>query len=102
MGLASPFRRVFQNPTGTIGAAARAMLAFLYSGIPLAPPIAAQPRLLFAPSRVDTAPLLVSSLDTGPHVPSGLDTAPLGLSSSDTVPHVPSRTDTAPSVVSSD
>lgn len=38
IGLAKPYLRLFQNPTGTIGAAARAMLEFLYSGIGASPP----------------------------------------------------------------
>lgn len=33
IGLASPFVRCLQNPTGTVGLAARQMLEFLYSGI---------------------------------------------------------------------
>lgn len=35
IGLASPRMREQQNPTGTVGAPARAMLLFLYSGIAL-------------------------------------------------------------------
>lgn len=40
IGLASPIRRLFQNPAGTVGAAAREMLEFLYSGIAAAAPTA--------------------------------------------------------------
>lgn len=35
IGLLRCSTRLFQNPTGTITAAGRAMVAFLYSGIPL-------------------------------------------------------------------
>jgi hypothetical protein len=41
LGLASDTVREQQNPTGTIGAPARAMLLFLYAGIALASPAAA-------------------------------------------------------------
>jgi len=46
LGLARATVRLFQNPTGTIGAAARAMLEFLYSGIPLALPPVTTPRVI--------------------------------------------------------
>jgi hypothetical protein len=39
IGLTSPILREQQNPTGTIGALARAMLLFLYAGILPAAPI---------------------------------------------------------------
>lgn len=38
IGLASSFRRLLANPTGTVTAAAKYMLEFLYSGIALAEP----------------------------------------------------------------
>lgn len=38
MGFARATVRLFKNPTGTIAAAARSMLEFLYSGIALGPP----------------------------------------------------------------
>lgn len=59
LGTARATVRQFQNPTGTIGAAARAMLEFLYGGIALSPPTAGAPRVEFyivsrsnTPSRV--------------------------------------------------
>jgi hypothetical protein len=40
IGLAKPWLRAFKNPTGTVDAEARAMLLFLYGGIPLDSPVA--------------------------------------------------------------
>jgi hypothetical protein len=55
LGLAKASVRLFQNPTGTIGAAARAILEFLYSGILPSAPVAALPRVLSLRASVSTA-----------------------------------------------
>lgn len=65
LGLAKPFVRLFQNPTGTIGAAARALLEFLYSGIALSPPTQPIPRVFTAlASRSNTVTCFASSTTT--------------------------------------
>jgi hypothetical protein len=76
IGLASPIVRLFQNPTGTIGALARAMLEFLYAGIPLAKPIAATPRIVALLSRADNAPFLEAARGTVPSLLSENMTTP--------------------------
>lgn len=46
IGLGRPYVRLMQNPTGTIGSVARAMLNFLYYGIDLGLPPHADPRVI--------------------------------------------------------
>jgi len=38
IGIVKPNVRLFKNPAGVVDATARAMVLFLYSGIPFAPP----------------------------------------------------------------
>lgn len=61
IGFARAFVRLFQNPTSTVGAVAREMLEFLYSGIALAAPVAALPRSIALVSSRSNAVSLVSS-----------------------------------------
>lgn len=67
LGIAKASTRLLQNPTGTIGAAARAMLEFLYSGILPAAPVAATPRSItgYFASR-SNAPALTASRSNAP------------------------------------
>ncbi len=61
IGLTAPTVREQQNPTGTIGAPARAMLLFLYSGIALALPIVAVAKILTLLASVDSPIVLLAS-----------------------------------------
>ncbi len=63
IGIVSPIVRLMQNPTGTIGALARAMLEFLYAGIlPAGPPVG-HPRAINLISRADNSLTLLSRAD---------------------------------------
>lgn len=64
IGLAKPFVRLLKNPAGSVDAAARAMLLFLYRGIGLAPPAVATPRVAANTTTWSTADTVLSwSLD---------------------------------------
>jgi hypothetical protein len=60
LGLCRASVRLLKNPTGTIGATARAMVAFLYAGIPLGvaalPPVAVTRTFALVASRSTTFP----------------------------------------------
>lgn len=61
LGFAQAFVRLFQNPLGTVGAAAREMLEFLYSGIALSAPPTTLPRNIALVSSRSNAVALVTS-----------------------------------------